>query len=135
MKEIINWLFNLIKGISIVKCINLLILTILLIPNTAALANSYKWNEVPSSQYGRQWWEENTLVKNDDGSIKVISKYRPKQTKREIYYLYTMDINCKKNLYRDLTVNGKDIPTIKWNTPNGDILIQGVINQACSLQT
>ena len=61
MKGIINCLSNLTNGILIVKCITLFILTILLIPNTAVLANSYKWNDVPSSQDGHQWWEENSL--------------------------------------------------------------------------
>ena len=96
MKEVLNYLLNFTKRFSIIKSITLIILTMLLIPTTAALSNSYKWNEVPSSQFGRQWWEENSLIKNDDGSIKIISKYKPNGAKIITYYLYTVVIDDHK---------------------------------------
>ena len=63
-------------------------------------ALSPEWVSVPKSQYGEQLWDKNSVQKNQDGSIRVFSKFIPKSTtdiSQDI--LYTMDINCSENSF------------------------------------
>jgi len=55
----------------------------------------HEWVGVPKSEYGEQLWDRQSIKRNDDGSVRVLSKFIPK-TKSEITkdILYTMDINC-----------------------------------------
>ena len=51
--------------------------------------------------------------------------------------LYTMDINCSDNSFRDVAVGAKEFDEFKntdsgWKDPNGDKLILGVIDQVCT---
>ena len=101
-------------------------------------ALSHDWVAVPKSQYGEQLWDKNSVQKNQDGSIRVFSKFIPKSTTditQDI--LYTMDINCSKNSFRDVAVGAKEFNEFKnkdldWKDPNGDKLIRGVINEVCT---
>ena len=99
---------------------------------------SHDWVGVPKSQYGEQLWDKNSVQKNQDGSIRVFSKFLPKST-TEITtdILYTMDVYCSKNSFRDVAVGAKEFNEFKnkdseWKDPNGDKLILGVIDQVCS---
>ena len=58
-------------------------------------ALSHEWIGVPLSKYGEQLWDRKSIKRNEDGSVRVLSKFIPK-TKSEITQdiLYTMDINC-----------------------------------------
>jgi len=102
-------------------------------------ALSDKWIAVPKSQYGEQLWDKNSVQKNKDGSIRVLSKFIPKSTTditQDI--LYTMDINCSEKSFRDVAVGVKEFNEFenkhsKWKDPNGDILISGVIYQVCTV--
>ena len=101
-------------------------------------ALSHDWVAVPKSQYGDQLWDKNSLQKNEDGSIRVYSKFIPKST-TEITQaiLYTMDINCSETSFRDAAVGAKEFNEFKnndseWKDPNGDKLILGVIDQTCT---
>ena len=113
----------------------LAILIILYPPKINAL--SHDWIAVPKSQYGKQLWDKNSVQKNQDGSIRVLSKFSPKSTTditQEI--LYTMDVNCSDNSFRDVAVGSKKFDEFKnqdseWKDPNGDNLILGVISQVC----
>ena len=102
-------------------------------------ALSYKWVAVPKSQYGEQLWDKNSVQKNEDGSIRVFSKFIPKSTTNITQdILYTMDISCFEKSFRDVAVGAKDFNEFenkdsKWKNPNGDKLILGVINQVCTL--
>ena len=60
-----------------------------------ANALPHEWVGVPKSEYGEQLWDRQSIKRNEDGSVRVLSKYIPK-TKSEITkdILYTMDINC-----------------------------------------
>ena len=75
---------------------------------------------------------------NEDGSIRVFSKFIPKNTTKITQdILYTMDINCSKKTFRDVAVGVKEFNEYnnqdsEWKEPNGDRLILGVIDQVCN---
>ena len=101
-------------------------------------ALSHEWIAVPKSQYGAQLWDKNSIEENQDGFIRVLSKFIPKST-TEITQdiLYTMDVNCSENSFRDVAVGAKEFNEFKnqdseWKDPNGDKLIFGVIEQVCT---
>ena len=118
-------------------CLSCLALLIIFYPlKTDAL--SHDWVSVPKSQFGEQLWDKNSIQKNQDGSIRVFSKFLPKST-TEITtdILYTMDVDCSKNSFRDVAVGAKEFDEFKnkdseLEDPNGDKLILGVIDQVCS---
>ena len=102
-------------------------------------ALSHDWVGVPISEYGEQLWDRKSIKRNEDGSVRVLSKFIPK-TKSEITkdILYTMDINCFEKSFRDVDVftdeeNSRLNNLADWQDPNGDELILGVIGQVCSV--
>ena len=108
------------------------------IKNSEALP--HEWVGVPKSEYGEQLWDRQSIKRNEDGSVRVLSKFIPK-TKSEITkdILYTMDINCFEKSFRDVDVsideanrNFNDLAN--WQDPNGDKLILGVIGQVCRVE-
>ena len=102
-------------------------------------ALTHEWIAVPKSQYGKQLWDKNSVQKNQDGFLRVLSKFTPKSTTditKEI--LYTMDINCSEKSFRDVAVGTNQFNEFEnndseWKDPNGDKLILGVIDQVCAL--
>ena len=103
-------------------------------------ALSHEWVGVPKSEYGEQLWDRQSIKRNEDGSVRVLSKFIPK-TKSEITkdILYTMDINCFEKSFRDVDVsineadsNFNDLAV--WQDPNEDKLILGVIGQVCRVE-
>ena len=100
-------------------------------------ALSHKWIAVPKNQYGEQVWDENSIQKNPDGFIRVLSKFVPKSTTditQDI--LYTMEIKCSDETFRDIAVGANEFNEFEnkdseWKDPHGDKLILGVINQVC----
>ena len=66
----------------------------------------HKWVGVPKSEYGEQLWDRQSMKRNEDGSVRILSKFIPK-TKSEITknILYTMDINCFEKSFRDVDVS------------------------------
>ena len=102
-------------------------------------ALSHEWVGVPISEYGEQLWDRKSIKRNEDGSVRVLSKFIPK-TKSEITQdiLYTMDINCFEKSFRDVDVftdekNSRLNNLADWQDPNGDQLILGVIGQVCRI--
>ena len=100
-------------------------------------ALSHDWVGVPISEYGEQLWDRKSIKRNEDGSVRVLSKFIPK-TKSEIKQdiIYTMDINCFEKSFRDVDVftdegNSRLNNLADWQYPNGDKLILGVIGQVC----
>ena len=100
----------------------------------------HEWVGVPKSEYGEQLWDRQSIRRNEDGSVRVLSKFIPK-TKSEITkdILYTMDINCFEKSFRDVDVsiyeanrNFNDLAN--WQDPNGDKLILDVIGQVCRVE-
>ena len=113
-----------------------LVLLIIFYPSRIE-ALSHEWVAVPKSQDGEQLWDKKSIQKNQDGSIRVFSKFIPKSTTditQDI--LYTMDVNCSKHSFRDVAVGAKEFNEFKnkdseWKDPNGDKLILDVIDQVC----
>ena len=101
-------------------------------------ATTHEWIPVPMSQYGEQLWDKKSIQKNQDGFIRVLSKFIPKSTTditQDI--LYTMDVNCSEKTYRDIAVGANEFNEfenndLEWKNPNGDKLILGVIDQVCT---
>jgi len=100
----------------------------------------HEWVVVPKSEYGVQLWDRQSIKRNEDGSVRVLSKFIPK-TKSEITkdILYTMDINCFEKSFRDVDVytdegNSNFNDFANWQDPNGDRLILGVIGQVCRVE-
>ena len=105
-----------------------------------ANALPHEWVGVPKSEYGEQLWDRQSIKRNEDGSVRVLSKFIPK-TKSEITndILYTMDINCFEKSFRDVDVSIDEANTnfnnlANWQDPNGDKLILGVISQVCRVE-
>ena len=103
-------------------------------------ALSHNWVGVPRSKYGEQVWDQKSIKINNDGTIRVLSKFIPK-TKNDITkdILYTMDINCIEKTFRDVAVGANEFNEFeninaKWKYPNGDKLLLGVIDQVCSFE-
>ncbi len=118
-------------------CLGCLALLIIIYPlKTYAL--SHEWIAVPKSQYGEQLWDKNSVQKNQDGFIRVLSKFIPKSTTNITQdILYTMDINCSEQTFRDVAVGTKEFNEFEnnnseWKDPNGDKLILSVIDQICT---
>ena len=123
-------IINLVLSIIVFFCI--------LIKKSEALA--HEWVGVPKSEYGEQLWDRQSLKRNEDGSVRVLSKFIPK-TKSEITkdILYTMDINCFEKSFRDVDVSIDEANSYfndlaNWQDPNGDKLILGVIGQVCRVE-
>ena len=120
-----------------IVCICITLFSILFLP-LLTNAIDHDWVSVPASKFGTQLWDAKTMHKNEDGSIRVLSKFIPK-IKNDITkdILYTMDINCSQKTFRDVGVGAKDFDEFenleaKWKYPNGDKLILGVISQVCN---
>ena len=100
----------------------------------------HEWVGVPKSEYGEQLWDRKNVRRNEDGSVRVVSKFIPK-TKSAITkdIFYTMDINCFEKSFRDVDVftdevNSNFNDSVDWQDPNGDELILGVISQVCRVE-
>ena len=100
----------------------------------------HEWVGVPKSEYGEQFWDRQSIKRNEDGSVRVLSKFIPK-TKSEITQdiLYTMDINCFEKSFIDVDVSRGEVNSnfndfANWQDPNGDKLILGVISQVCRFE-
>ncbi len=118
-------------------CLSLLSLLIISYPLKID-ALSHDWVAVPKSQFGEQLWDKNSVQKNKDGSLRVFSKFIPKSTTKITQdILYTMDINCSENSFRDVAIGAKEFNEFKnkdseWKDPNEDKLILRVIDQVCT---
>ena len=136
MNDNSTYSMNLIVTFKSFCLASFLLLIIFYPPEIDAL--SYEWVAVPKSRFGEQLWDKNSLQKNQDGSIRVLSKFIPKSTTditQDI--MYTMDINCFDMSFKDVAVGTNEFNTLenkdsKWNDPNGDKLILGVIEQVCA---
>ena len=101
----------------------------------------HEWVGVPKSEYGEQLWDRQSIKRNEDGSVRVLSKFIPK-TKSEITkdILYTMDINCFEKSFRDVDVSIDEVNSnfndlADWQDPNGDKLILDIIGQVCRIES
>ena len=121
-------------------CLVLSIIVLFCISIKQSLALPHEWVGVPKSEYGEQLWDRQSIKRNEDGSVRVLSKFIPK-TKSEITkdILYTMDINCFEKSFRDVDVSIDEVRRnfndfADWQDPKGDELILGVIGQVCRVE-
>ena len=72
---------NLVLSIIVFFCIS--------IKKSEALP--HEWVGVPKSEYGEQLWDKQSIKRNEDGSVRILSKFIPK-TKSEVTkdILYTI---------------------------------------------
>jgi len=133
---------NKVNSIIIRNCIGLVLSIIVSMGISIKQSNAllHEWVGVPKSEYGEQLWDRQSLKRNKDGSVRVLSKFIPK-TKSEITkdILYTMDINCFEKSFRDVDVSIDEVNSnfndlADWQDPNGDTLILGVIGQVCRVE-
>ena len=133
---------NKVSFIFIRNCIGLVLAIIVSICFSTTQSNAlpHEWVGVPKSEYGEQLWDRQSIKRNEDGSVRVLSKYIPK-TKSEITkdILYTMDINCFEKSFRDVDISIDEVNSnfndlADWQDPNGDQLILGVISQVCRVK-
>ena len=130
---------NLVSKLKkLIYSIGFFFIILVFIPSRQVHALSQEWVGVPSSKYGEQVWDKKSIQRNKDGSVRVISKFIPKN-KTEITQdiLYTMDINCFEKSFRDVAVvtdqlNNSLNNNSDWQAPNGDQLILGVISEVCN---
>ena len=121
-------------------CLVLTIIISFYISIKQSYALPHDWVGVPKSEYGEQLWDRQSIKRNEDGSVRVLSKFIPK-TKSEITkdILYTMDINCFEKSFRDVNVSVDEVDSnfndfADWQDPNEDELILGVISQVCRVE-
>ncbi len=114
---------------------------IMFYPLKITYALSYDWVTVPQSQFGEQIWDKKNMQTNKDGSIRVFSKFIPRNSNGITQnILYTMDIDCSKTLFKDVAIGTKKFNEIKnkdlaWKSPNGDKLILSLIQQVCTVES
>ena len=128
---------NKVSSIFFRNCIGLVLSIIVSICISIKQANAlpHEWVGVPKNEYGEQLWDKQSIKRNEDGSVRILSKFIPK-TKSEITkdILYTMDINCFEKSFRDVDVSIDEVNTnfnnlADWQDPKGDKLILGIIGQ------
>ena len=93
-----------------------------------------EWLLLKENNDGKQWIDIRSLKRETDNERTVLTKYysNPKKTKNNgETNLYLMRINCEKNIYKDISVNG--IPSINsnWMSSDNDELIDIVIEKSC----
>ncbi len=133
---------NRVSSIIIRHCMGIVLSIIfsIYISIKQSYALPHEWVGAPKSEYGEQLWDRQSIKRNEDGSVRVLSKFIPK-TKSEITkdILYTMDINCFEKSFRDVDVstdeqNSNLNDLADWQDPNGDKLILGIIGQVCRVE-
>ena len=120
--------------------LGLFFIILFIIPTKPLFALPHEWVEVPMSEFGEQLWDRKSIKINKDGSVRVKSKFIPKnQSEITQDILYTMDINCVEQSFRDIAVGTDELNNSlnnnpDWHYPNGDKLILGVIGQVCDFK-
>ena len=103
-------------------------------------ALTHDWVGGPISEYGEQLWDRKSIKRNEDGSVRVLTKFIPKiKSKITQDIFYTMDINCFEKSFRDVEVFTDERNSLlnnlfDWQDPNGDQLILSVIGQVCKVE-
>ena len=123
-KKISDYFLNLLAIVLIIFSIN---------PNMVYGSNN-NWVEVSRTITGKQYWDRDSLRNKEKGVIEISTKYLKKDTKKTggiEEMIYTMRINCLTNKYKDISVNGNNNLSAKWEDTNGDKLINDVIQKSC----
>lgn len=107
-----------------------------------AWAGPVDWQEVPSSDAGRQWWDAGSLRLSRGGNLSVLSRFQPAapaaaaagegNPRPRLSDLYVMELDCGQKLFRDTSVNGLPRLRAEWQPAGSDPLIDAVIEAACA---
>ena len=116
--------------------LNLLVIILILffININMVYASINNWIEVSKTTEGIQYWDRNSLIIKGKGMIEITTKYLNAVNKNRGLFeenIYTMEINCLANKYKDVSVNGESNLRAKWEDPKGDKLINDVITESC----
>ena len=99
-----------------------------------AFGSLNNWIEVSKTTEGIQYLDMdsfNIKLKNEIEITTKYSKIDPNTSEILENNVYVMRINCMNNLFKDISVNGKNNFSAKWEAPNGDKLIDDVISDSC----
>ena len=92
------------------------------------------WIEVSKTSEGIQYLDRNSLKSKSESVKEIITKYSkidPNTSEIIEDNIYVMRINCLTNKYKDISVNGKNNLSAKWEAPKGDKLLNDVISYSC----
>tara|TARA_Y100001968_G_scaffold216510_1_gene199251 strand:+ start:359 stop:760 length:402 start_codon:yes stop_codon:yes gene_type:complete len=92
------------------------------------------WVEISRTQDGIQYVDRNSLNNKSESIIEITTKYSKinANTSEKIENnIYIMRINCIRNEFKDISVNGKKNLSAKWEAPNEDKLLNDVISDSC----
>ena len=124
IKNKLNYLLNIL----------ILILIILFNRTNIVYAANVNWIEVSKTPAGIQYLDRDSIDIKGKGIIEITTKYLKidSNTSQKIEEnIYTMEVNCLTNKFKDISVNGKKNLTAKWEDPNGDKLLDDVISDSC----
>jgi len=111
-----------------------IILIVLLNKTNLVYGANINWFEVSRTPEGIQYLDSDNIDTKERGIIEITTKYikiDTKTSKKIEENIYIMNINCKTNKFRDISVNGKKNLTAKWEDPKGDKLLDDVISESC----
>ena len=101
----------------------------------ASAIGEVDWLLLKENEDGKEWIDLGSIKKINNNEISVLSKYFQNPSKEKVKgetNLYVMKINCDNREYKDISVNGIPSFKAKWETSNGDELIDVVIDKSCS---
>ena len=116
--------------------LNILLLILIIIFNEINIvhAANINWIEVSKTNTGIQYIDRDNINIKGNKIIEITTKYLKidSNTSKVIEEnIYTMEINCLNNKFKDISVNGKKNLTAKWEGTNGDKLLDDVITDSC----
>ena len=92
------------------------------------------WVEISRTTEGIQYIDRNSLNNKGKNIIEIITKYskiKANTSEKIEDNIYIMRINCISNEFKDISVNGKNNLSAKWEASNKDKLIDDVIYESC----
>ena len=97
-------------------------------------ANNVDWVLLKENSDGKEWLDKGSLKIINTNEISILTKYeKPDDKKNKVETnLYVMRINCETNEYKDTSINGIYNFNSKWQTSDGDELIDLVIERSCT---
>tara|TARA_Y100001968_G_scaffold69326_1_gene60445 strand:+ start:359 stop:763 length:405 start_codon:yes stop_codon:yes gene_type:complete len=110
------------------------ILIILFNRTTIVYGANINWVKVSKTPAGIQYLDREGINIKGKGIIEITTKYIKIDTDTSMEIdenIYVMRINCLKNKFKDISVNGKKNLIAKWEEPNGDKLLDDVISESC----
>ncbi len=87
-----------------------------------------------SSENGRQFIDRNGLMQVDSNKVTVNSIYiktASNDAGSNNEFAYSMHIDCKNNLFKDISINRLPQSTAKWQSSKGYLLIKETVRIVC----